>query len=154
MFLRSGIGRRASGIRQSGFALVTAIFILVVLAGLGAAMVTISTAQHTTVALDVQSARALQAARAGVEWGAYQVLQVTNACPASPATLTYAGTPLSGFTTTVTCSVTVHSEGANNVSLYVLSSTATYGAVGSADYVAREVGVRIARCVDPGGAAC
>ena len=62
MCLNSNIGRHALGLRQSGFALVTAIFILVVLAGLGAAMVSISTTQHTTVAMDIQSARAQQAA--------------------------------------------------------------------------------------------
>ncbi|OFZ68022.1 MAG: hypothetical protein A2Z01_02470 [Betaproteobacteria bacterium RBG_16_58_11] len=154
MTARSESGERGAGSGQSGFALVTAIFILVVLAGLGAAMVSISTAQHTTVAMDIQSARAYQAARAGIEWGAYQTLKVANACSASPSTLTFAGTPLASFTATVTCSSTTHSEGANTVTLFVLTSNAIYGTPGTPDYVAREVGTRIARCVDSGGAAC
>ena len=56
-----------------GFAIVSAIFILVVLSVLGAAMVSLSTSQHLGSAQDVQGARAYQAARSGVEWGLYQV---------------------------------------------------------------------------------
>ena len=59
--------------RMQGFAIVTAIFILVVLAALGAFIVSISTNQQTSAALDIQGVRAYQAARAGVEWGVYQV---------------------------------------------------------------------------------
>ena len=154
MRLNSDIARHALGLRQTGFALVTGIFILVVLAGLGAAMVSISTTQHTTVAMDIQSARAQQAARAGIEWGAYKVLVVANACPASPAAFTFPGTPLAGFNTTVTCVATGHSEGQNTVTLYRFISTATYGAVNTTDYVARQISAQIARCVDPGGVAC
>ena len=154
MFLSSDIRRQATGGGQSGFALVTAIFILVVLAGLGAAMVSISTTQHTTVALDIQSARAQQAARAGIEWGAYQVLVVANVCPASPTTISFSGTPLASFNTTVTCVATGHAEGQNTVTLYRFTSTATFGVVNTPDYVARQLSAQIARCVDPGGAAC
>ncbi len=146
---------------QRGFSLVTAIFILVILAALGAAMVTFSSAQHGTVAMDMQSARAYQAARAGIEWGAYEALQVPGFnCPVPPAaaasyTLTFAaGTNLTGFTTTVACSMTNHAEGANAVALFVLTSTATYGVVNTPDYVSRQVSARIARCVPPGGGTC
>lgn len=150
MFLKSDIGRH-----QGGFSLVTAIFILVILAALGAAMVTFSSAQHGTVAMDIQSARAYQAARAGIEWGAYEALQVPSFnCTGAPFTLTFAGTNLAGFTATVDCSVTNHAEGANAVALFVLTSTATYGVVNTPDYVSRQVSARIARCVPPGGGTC
>jgi len=150
MTARSNIGREATGIRQSGFALVTAIFILVVLAGLGAAMVNISTSQHTTLAMDIQSARSYQAARAGIEWGAYQSLQTPLpagfTCPLLPAVAaSYAMSPLTGFATTVTCSSTTHNEGANTVTMFVLTSTATYGAVGTSDYVERQLQARVAK---------
>lgn len=93
--------------RQRGFALVSAIFILVVLAALGGFIVTISTSQHIGGALDVQGARAYQAARAGVEWGVYQVLKVnTNACPAASTNLPALAADLAEFGVTVTCSKT------------------------------------------------
>jgi len=152
----SGVGRQGPGSRQSGFALVTAIFILVVLAGLGAAMVSISTTQHTTVAMDIQSARAYQAARAGIEWGAFQALQSPApagfTCPA--AGTTYSMTPFAGFTTTLICSSTAHSEGVNTVTMFAFTATATFGAVNTPDYVARQLSARVARCVDPLGVAC
>jgi MSHA biogenesis protein MshP len=60
---------------QCGFLLVTAIFLLVVLASLGAFILTISGTQQTSSALDVQGARAYQAARAGIDWASYQLIQ-------------------------------------------------------------------------------
>jgi len=63
---------------QSGFLLVTAIFLLVVLAALGAFILTISGTQQTSSALDVQGARAYQAARAGIDWASYQLLISTG----------------------------------------------------------------------------
>lgn len=59
--------------RQRGFTIVSAIFILVVLAALGAFIVNVSTNQQIGSALDVQGVRAYQAARAGIEWGIYKV---------------------------------------------------------------------------------
>jgi len=59
--------------RLRGFAIVAAIFILVVLAALGAFILSVSSSQQLGSALDVQGARAYQAARAGIEWGLYQV---------------------------------------------------------------------------------
>ena len=153
--------KRAMQNRQGGFSLVTAIFILVILAGLGASMVTFSTAQHSTVAMDIQSARAYQAARAGIEWGAYATLVPVPgvpgfSCPAAAAsyTMTFVGTALAGFTTVVTCNSTTHTEGANTVVVSILNSTAVYGVVNTPDYVTRQLSARVAICTGPTGAAC
>jgi MSHA biogenesis protein MshP len=64
--------RIAARRRSAGVGLVTAIFLLVVLAGLGVAMVTIFTSQQQSSNLDEQGARGYQAARAGIEWGLFQ----------------------------------------------------------------------------------
>ncbi|MBC7857308.1 MAG: agglutinin biogenesis protein MshP, partial [Burkholderiaceae bacterium] len=64
--------------RAGGASLVTAIFLLVVLAGMAAAMVNLSTSQHAASAMDVRGARAYQAARAGAEWALYQQLQLAT----------------------------------------------------------------------------
>lgn len=92
--------------RERGVSLISAIFLLVVLTGLGVALVTISTSQSIGSAMDVQGARAYQAARAGIEWGLYkQAPQATpKACVFSSTTFKLpAGTTLSTFTVTVTC---------------------------------------------------
>lgn len=130
-----------SGIQHArGFAIVSAIFILVVLAALGAFIVNISTTQQIGSTLDVQGVRAYQAARAGIEWGVFQVQSTaaynfgyasTNAnlrkCPGGGASSTNSfvpgGTTLSSFTVTVTCTETT--DGATSgPSVYTVVATA------------------------------
>jgi MSHA biogenesis protein MshP len=62
--------------RGTGVGLVTAIFLLVVLAGLAVAMVSLSGVQQAGSALDVQGARAYQEASAGI--------MVTVTCTSTP----------------------------------------------------------------------
>src|SRR4051812_29030775 len=74
--------------KSAGVALVTAIFLLVVLAGLAVAVVSVTTAQQSSDVKDVQGLRAYQSARAGVEWALFVALR-TGPLPAtaiSPAT--------------------------------------------------------------------
>lgn len=68
---------------QRGFAIVSAIFLLVVLAALGGFIATVSTTQHIGSAQDIQGSQAYYAARAGVEWGLYQALKASSCEPSS-----------------------------------------------------------------------
>ena len=111
--LRSNFSYRAA----QGFAIITAIFILVVLAVLGAFMVNVSTNQHIGSALDVQGVRAYQAARAGIEWGLYQKL-IGSSCVSSTS-FTPTATTLTGFKVTVTCTETTDTP-----KVYTITSTA------------------------------
>lgn len=132
--------------QQTGFSVVSAIFLLVVLAFLGAAMVTFSTNQQQSSALDIMGARAYQAARTGVEWGAYQVLR-NGSCAPTTTLPALAGT-LSGFGVTVTCSFAAASEvnaATGTVTVYGLTSTATQGTVGQPNYVERQIQASIAK---------
>lgn len=102
--------------KSRGVAMLTAIFLLVVVAGLGVAVVTLTTTQQAGSAMDVQGQRAYQAARAGIEWGLYiaqrPVIQnpndttVTPVCPAASSFNFPNATTLAGFTVTVTCQAT------------------------------------------------
>lgn len=118
-----------------GFAIVSAIFILVVLAALGAFIVNISTSQQIGSAIDLQGARAYQAARAGVEWGLYQVQATaaynfgytstdpnTRACPAATTSFVPAATTLAGFTVTVECAAAV--DASSGPTVYTITATA------------------------------
>lgn len=60
---------------RAGFALMAALFIIVTLAAIAVYLLTISTGQVAAVTQDEQAARAYQAARTGIEWGAYQILR-------------------------------------------------------------------------------
>ena len=55
--------------RQAGVGLVTAIFLLVVLAGLGVAAVSLFTSQQAGSNLGIEGAKAYQGGRAGIAWG-------------------------------------------------------------------------------------
>lgn len=90
--------------RSRGVGLVTAIFLLVVIAGLAVAMVTVFTTQQTSSALDVQGARAYQAARAGMEWGVLKHLR-PDPCNATNSFALESGTSLGSFTVTVSCTL-------------------------------------------------
>jgi MSHA biogenesis protein MshP len=135
---------------QRGFSLVSAIFLLVVIAALGAFAVTLSTTQHQGAALDVLGARAYHAARSGIEWGAYQVIRnpggiVCAAGGANNAVAMPAGTTMAGFAVNVNCtSFAAVNEGTSQVNTFLLVSTATQGTVGTADYVERQISVSIA----------
>lgn len=87
--------------RSAGVGLVTAIFLLVVLAGLAVAAVRIFNVQQASSSLDMDGARAYQAARAGIEWGLYQRLR-NNTCPSQSFALP-ADSALARFTVSVTC---------------------------------------------------
>lgn len=132
--------------RLRGFAIVSAIFILVVLAALGAFILNISSSQQIGSALDVQGVRAYQAARAGIEWGLFRVNSF-GAPPAAAASTAYnfsygnpattvgaanpnlrscanasGSFPVFGFTVTVVCTETVDAN--SGPTIYDLTSTA------------------------------
>jgi len=129
---------------QSGFSLISAIFLLVVIAALGTFAVTLSTTQQQSAAQDVLGARAYQAARAGIEWGAYQVLQNAG-CPAATQVLAAMPNTLAGFNVQVDCSSVSTTDAGIPVVMYQLISTANQGTVATPNYVERQISVTIAK---------
>ena len=117
---------------NTGFALPSAIFLIVVLAILGAIVVSVSGLQHTSSARDIVGSKVYQAARSGIEWGAYKVLQqgFPGACPAATAIPMPAGTDLTGLTVNVGCARTTADEasrttaGGNPLEFYLITATA------------------------------
>lgn len=105
---------------QVGFSLISAIFLLVVLASLGVVMVRFSNVQHMTSAQDVEGARVYRLVQGGVDYGVYQVLQNGGACPAS-VNLSFSG----GYAATVNCALEgPYAEPGGSVSVYTITSTA------------------------------
>lgn len=137
---------KPSSRRQGGAALITAIFLLLMFAGLAAWMLDLTASQETQLAQDVQGSRALQAARAGLEYGMYQVLTPASAPATCPV---MAPLSIEGFTVTVNCVLSTNSEKdagtTYNLSLYQLTATATFGTVGSPLYTERSVRAQVCR---------
>ena len=132
--------------RAAGIGIVTAIFLLVVIAGLGAAVVSLLTAQQSTIALDVQSARAYQAARAGVEWALYEALEAKALnCPQTYSFGFQPLTALNGFKVTVSCGTPVVLNGTSHywIKAIACNEAACPSASPGPDYVQRVVEVQL-----------
>jgi MSHA biogenesis protein MshP len=124
---------KASERRVRGFALVPALFLIVVVSLLAVIAVRITTAQQETVVLGLQQARALAAARAGVDWAAYNALNGNCA----GGTLNLSAASLAGYAVIVTCAATFYSDGNGSFQAYSITATATFGNYGSADFARR-----------------
>lgn len=160
---------RIKGYRlQRGFTMATAIFLIVILSMLGVFIISVTGLQQASQVLDVQGVRAYQSARAGIEWGAYQVLDPNNTigtaalptCPAASTNLTGLAGSLSTFTVTVQCDATLNApttEGNRNVGAYrIIANACNQPSGGScpnpapaSGYVERQIEAAVSKCKDP-----
>ena len=126
--------------RGRGLGVIAALLVLVMLSTLAAAIVRLTWTQQTTLAQDIDSARAFQAAYAGTQWGMYQALRGSwTACAGATQTLDLRSTM--GVRVTVTCSSDSYNEGeladgsgnpqTQTVRLYTITATACNGAAAS-----------------------
>jgi MSHA biogenesis protein MshP len=140
----SGIKFLSRGYRQAGFTLITAIFLLVVVASLSVYILSLRSVQQTTLVYSVQGARAMQAARAGIQWGVYQAI-TTNSCPTTNLTFSPDGAALSAFQVVVSCLSSDHQEAAETIRVFRIESTATTTSFtyGSLDFVFRRLGATV-----------
>lgn len=127
--------------QERGVAVISAIFLLVVLAALGAFMITFSNTQQLTSAQDVRGTQAYWAARAGLDWAIPQVI-ANNSCPAALSTFT-----VNNFEVQTSCSTSSFNEG---VALNLIKITALAcqpgpcgAGVGSLAYVERSLSVTL-----------
>ena len=122
-------------LQQRGFALIAAIILVVLLAALSAFVASMVSGQSANQQLERMSRQTDLAARAGLEWGAYQVLRAAAPCPfVTPMPLTLPGS-LNLVQVTVTCST----PSPLPPTIYRITAIATYGgAPTSPDYVERQ----------------
>lgn len=145
--------------KQAGVALVTAIFLLVVLAGLAVAVVSLSGAQQDTAIKDEMGTRAYLAAKAGMEWALFTAqagdpnanhFGLLN-CPVAPAApLNFAlpqGTTLSAFSVEISCTAASTGYGGTpdptaghfRITVTACNAASCSGANPGPDYVQRKI---------------
>ena len=122
MTLRTANNLSAHFRGQRGFTLVTAVFLIGILAAISVYMIGLRVIQDSSASLDTLGTRAYAAARSGVEWGAYRALR-PGPCVAGVNSFALGGT-LAGFTATVTTAPTVYNEGGTNVTICSIVSNA------------------------------
>lgn len=129
--------------RSRGVAVISAIFLLVVLAALGAFMVTFSNTQQRTSAQDVRGTQAYWAARAGLDWAIPQVI-ANNSCPAALSTFA-----VNNFEVQTSCSTSSFNEGVTatlvNITALACQPGPCGSGVGSLAYVERSVSASLER---------
>lgn len=122
--------------QQKGISLIAALFMIVVLALLALFAVRIGGSAERDMSTELMQARALAAARSGMEYAAYRALTLTNCNSFGGFNLNVPLTQdvLNGFTVSVRCSGVSHG---GTSWTYNVTARATRGAYGSPDYVSR-----------------
>jgi MSHA biogenesis protein MshP len=114
--------------RARGVSLITAVFLLVLLAGLTAAVLRLVLVQQATASMDMLGVQAYQAARSGLEWGLYQQLRVVPpavGCFTSPSTFAMPqGGGLRNFTVTVRCTASAGNLAGNTTNRWTIEAVA------------------------------
>lgn len=136
---------RVPGHRQRGVSIITGIFLLLLMSVLAAVIASVVSTSHVNSAADIGGARAYQAARAGVEWGMFQLdpnaslPTLTNCVSGTP--------PIPGHMVTVNCQSSDYTEGSRQIRIYRITSQAV--ATGAkAPGIEREVAVTVEKCRD------
>ena len=127
--------------RSRGFTLVTAVFLLVVVALVAGYALSIGTSQRADTTLALIGKRADFAARSGLEWEIARVVQ-DNACPVDTS-FPVAGTGLGGFNVAVHCSSVTVTEGSSTYPVFTLTVTATLGSEGDEDFARRTLSAQV-----------
>jgi len=125
---------------QRGASLVTAIFLIVVLASLGAFAVRLMAVQQQTTAAAIRATQAMMAAQSGIDWAAHRALN-GGTCTAATLALTEAGA--TGYSVSVACTQSTHTEAGATINVYSIEALAQSGVYGGPDYVSRRLHVKV-----------
>lgn len=125
--------------RQRGFALVAALFLLVVVAALGTFAIRVHTSQQGSADLDLAGVRAEAAVQAGFQYAAARLLAPGATC----ATVNNRVIQLpQNFSTSLGCQPVLVAN-SPPVTVFSVTAIATRGQYGSPEYVSRQRTVRI-----------
>ncbi len=156
--------------RERGFALVAAVFVLVILASVVAWLGTLRIGASQAVVLEMRQARAMLAARSALQWAAWKVRDPQGTgtpgvmelppCFVSPTVLSLPGS-LAEFDVTVSCVRTPAAtdappyllEDLRRIAVYSLVVTASIGAPATPERVERRIEMLVETCRDAASSA-
>ena len=118
--------------RQTGVSIVTAIFLVVVLALMGTGMVSLLTTSQQSISQEITSAKTYMAGRSCLQWGMYQA--VFNSTTGTH-TNTFNDNSASLFNSQ--CSTQITTITADGLTFYNLQATANFGVVTDPEYSKR-----------------
>ena len=116
--------------KQNGVSIVTAIFLIVVLALMGTGMVNLLSTSQQSISQEITSAKAYMAARSCLQWGMYQAAYTGN-------TETHTNTfNANGLFNTI-CITSLDSIQTDGLTFYNINAMAEYGAATDPEYSQR-----------------
>lgn len=125
--------------KHRGFALIAALFVLVVLAALGAFAVRINMTQQHDADLELQQLRAEAALNSGVEYAATRLLAGTTC-----GTLMTESFNVGGYTVTfLPCGNVPYVVNTVPVNIYTVTVTSSRGVYGTPEFVSRTSTLRV-----------
>lgn len=125
--------------KQSGVSVVTAIFLVVILALMGVGMVSILTTSQQSISQEITSAKAYMAARSCLQWGIYQSVYPAASPPVDlDATNTF-NDNTSGLFNTRCDTTKINIINADNLRFFNITTTAKFGNIQDPEYSERKL---------------
>lgn len=120
--------------KQSGVSVVTAIFLVVVLALMGVGMVNLLSTSQQSISQEITSAKAYMAGRSCLQWGMYQAVYTAST---GTHTNTFNNNTSGLFNTA--CTTTLTSITTDGLTFYNINSIATFGSTATPEFSQREM---------------
>lgn len=121
-------------LKQQGFSIVTAIFLIVVMALLAVGMVKLFSTGQQSIGQEITSLRAYLAAQSGLQTGMYQVVYA----PSASGTTHNQSFTATGLTNT-SIQVSYSRNDIDGRTFYLLNAVADYAALGNPEYSRRNL---------------
>ena len=122
--------------KQRGFSLVSALFLIIIMALLAVGMVQILTTSQQGVSQELTSVRAYLGAQSAAQWGIYQARYAGGV---GAQTLTFSAAGLSN----ISVNVNVQSLAIIGVNNYLVTASAQFGTTSDNEYSKRTIEVRV-----------
>jgi len=124
--------------RSAGAALMTSIFLIVVLAGLGLAVMNLSNVEHDTTSKSLLSAKVYYGAKAGLDWGIQQAVAGGSCVGGAGTTFSLTQGALTGVRVKVVCSEAKQGAASGQSTFYITSDAKT-GTIGALSFAERHM---------------
>lgn len=125
--------------RQAGVSIVTAIFLVVVLALMGVGMVSLLTTSQQSISQEITSAKAYMAGRSCLQWGMYQAIYDADPWTNSPHRLTFNNNGLIN-TTCDTGFIVINNDGKT---FFNITTTANFGNTTDPEFSQRQMRLQL-----------
>lgn len=118
---------------QSGVSIVTAIFLVVILALMGAGMVNLLTTSQQSISQEISSAKAYMSGRSCLQWGMYQAIYDADPWLSNPIIITFAN----GNLENTQCSSNINVINSDGLTFFDIDANASFGAITEPEYSER-----------------